>query len=135
MTALLLKGLIYVLSTIFTLALTIAMNSLSKYVNAKASGIMSDTNRAEFKLASDTVVEAVKTAVITVGNTYTDALKTAAEDGKLTMQEQQIAKAKAIDLAHLVIPEKAKEVLRFNGVDISAMLSAGIETVLKINKR
>lgn len=135
MTALLLKGLIYVLSTIFTLALTIAMNSLSKYVNAKAEGIMSDTNRAEFELASNTVIDSVKTAVITVGNTYTDALKIAAEDGKLTMSEQQIAKEKAIDLAHLVIPEKAKEVLRLNGVDVSALLSAGIETVLKINKR
>lgn len=79
----------------------------------------------------DSAEDAVITAVLTVSQTYVDALK---KDGGFTKAAQVEAKNKAIEIATTLINEDIKEAIASVYGDFSLWLTSKIEENVKINK-
>jgi hypothetical protein len=75
-------------------------------------------------------------AVIEVKQTYTDSLKTAAADGRLTTAESEEAKHRAVQIAKSNLGAKGlARLARVIGVDVDRWLSTKVESTLAKIKR
>ena len=94
----LIAGIVGTAATALAVMLIAGIKALTTYLNKKAAFLMS----AELKAKLDAAVE---TGVLKVKQTYVDALKSAASDGKLTKDEARealgLAKAEILNLLKL----------------------------------
>jgi vacuolar-type H+-ATPase subunit H len=122
--------LIGVFGLIATWLIVLACNVLAKLANK----IGNETLRASFISAITEAENVAKNAVATVKQTYTDAIKAASADGKLTKAEQAAALAKARDVFISSISDEALTILKETFSDYMAYITNLIEAKLGLLK-
>jgi len=123
----LIQILIAILAAVLTVCLPFFLRGVFMLLGAKTKNITLATMLTE-------IGSAVASAVETIAQTYTDALKEAAADGKLTKDEQRAALAKALALINKNLSLDATAWIRQRYDNITDYLTTEIEAYIRKNK-
>lgn len=123
-----LKNILYI---VITGCGTAATSFLCAFLKKKIGELTTNMKNKKLVEYIDVAIGVVENAVLTVSQTYVDALK---RDGKFSEVAQIEAKNMAIDIAEKLITEDCKNAIETVYGDFSTWLSTKIEADVKTNK-
>ena len=123
-----LKNILYI---VITGCGTAATSFLCAFITKKIGEVTSRIKNTKVQEYIMAATDVVANAVLTVSQTYVDALK---KEGTFTPEAQIIAKAKAIEIATKLITEDGKNAIETVYGDFTEWLNTKIESDVKTNK-
>lgn len=120
-----------ILYTIIVGCGTAVTSFLCVFIKNKIGEITSKIENQKVSEYIDAAINVVNDAVLTVSQTYVDALK---KEGKFSQKAQIEAKEKAVEIATKLITEDGKNAIEKVYGDFAEWLSTTIESNVKTNK-
>ena len=123
-----------ILYVIIILAGIPILNVVLDYMKAKIDTVQTNTKIAEYKKFNeyiDSAQDAIRTAVLTVSQTYVDSLKAS---GGFDKEAQKVAKLKAINIAKSLMSDDIINAINVVHKDYDAYIDNAIEEMCKMLK-
>lgn len=124
-----------ILMDVLFLVITVVLPVITRYVvvlvNAKIAEKTAKLEDENLKKYIDAATQAVSLAVLTVQQTYTDAMKAA---GKFDKEAAKIAKEMALEKAKSIITEESRKYVEMLYGDFESWIDQSIETLVRESK-
>jgi hypothetical protein len=120
------------LITVFAIPVAGALATfIVKWVNAQAEQIKAKTNQEKINHYIDILNDTVAEVVVSLNASTVDALKAAAADGKLTVEEITDIKENAIDTIFSILGNTGIEVLQLAFDDLEELIAVKIDKAVE----
>jgi hypothetical protein len=120
------------LITVFAIPVAGALATfIVKWVNAQAEQIKAKTNQEKINHYIDILNQTVAEVVVSLNASTVDALKAAAQDGKLTPEEVEEIKGDAIDTIYAILGNAGLSILELAFDDLDALVAVKIDKAVE----
>jgi hypothetical protein len=120
------------LITVFAIPVAGALATfIVKWVNAQSEQIKAKTNQDKINHYIDILNDTVAEVVVSLNASTVDALKAAAQDGKLTPAEVEEIKSGAIETIYSILGNTGIEILELAFDDLEALIAVKIDKAVE----